>query len=431
MHAGATLYHIAHQPEWDESLSSPRASYLPGSATDGGFIHCCFWDQLSSVAKRYFRERTDAVVAEVDAGRLASLVRLESPPGEAERFPHLYGAIPRSAVTGELELRWLSGGEPEIVRWPNAEPSALELVRAEMESLELLTLLNLQLREDEGYQELMDRLEVRRRMAAFITGHGGHQVFCLVVADGSRDADRRIVGYATVNTDRTPLYLRQLFILRGLRGRGFGSRAVELLRTQFRGEPMEVEALSRNARTVSFWRQQGFDERYVGLRWPGRIKPSRAADGSAGVTMQVITGTTTDRSVHHANAFILDRLKAYNAGHSEHFRRLRRDGAVREIVVMLTEADQWVGGVRGSVYWDWLDIRYVWIDERIRGQGHGSAMLAELERLAQEDGARRARLSTFSFQAKDFYLRRGYEIVGELTDFPPGESLYWMRKELA
>ncbi len=429
MHAGATLYHIAHEPEWD-CLRSPGASYLPDSASAEGFIHCCYWDQLSSVAKRYFRDRTDVVVAEMDAERLGASVRMERAPRAAESYPHVYGAIPVSAATGELELRWLSGGEPQIVRWPNADPSALELVRAEMENLELLTLLNLQLREDEGYQELMDRREVRRRMAAFITGHGGHQVYCLVAPDGPRDADRRIVGYATVNTDRTPLCLRQLFVLRGMRGRGFGSRAVELLRTEFHGEPMEVEALSRNARAVSFWRQQGFDERYVGLRWPGTIRRSDAADGAAGVTMQVITGTTTDRSVHHANAFILDRLKSYNARHSEHLRRIHRLGAVREIVVMLTEADQWIGGVRGSVYWDWLDIRYFWIDERLRGQGHGSAMLAELERLAREDGARRARLSTFSFQAKDFYLRHGYGIVGELTDFPPGESLYWMRKEL-
>ncbi len=430
MHAGATLYHIAHEPEWGDRRKAACTEYYPDSATEEGFIHCCFWNQLRGVAERYFRDRTDVVVAEIDADRLGSPVRLESAPGATESYPHVYGAIPRSAVTGELELRWRPGGEPELLRWPDVDPSAVKLVRAETENLELLTLLNLQLREDEGYQELMGRREVRRRMATFIDGHDGHQVFCLVAPDGPSNGGERIAGYAVVNTDRTPLRLRQLFVLRGLRGRGFGTRAAELLRTEFRGEPMEVETLSRNERAVSFWRQQGFDERYVGLRWPGRIRPSRAAGGTSGVTMQVITGNAADRSVHHANAFILDRLKSYNSARSEHFQRIRRHGAVREIVVMLTEEDQWIGGVRGSVYWNWLDIRYFWIDERLRGQGHGSAMLAELERLAKENDARRVRLSTFSFQARDFYLSRGYEIVGELTDFPPGESLVWMRKEL-
>ena len=39
-------------------------------------------------------------------------------------------------------------------------------------------------------------------------------------------------------------------------------------------------------------------------------------------------------------------------------------------------------------------------------------------------------LSTFSFQARDFYQRHGYRVVGQLDDYPPGETFYWMRKEL-
>jgi hypothetical protein len=39
-------------------------------------------------------------------------------------------------------------------------------------------------------------------------------------------------------------------------------------------------------------------------------------------------------------------------------------------------------------------------------------------------------LSTFSFQARPFYERFGYEVFGELPDYPEGHSLYFMKKML-
>jgi hypothetical protein len=45
-------------------------------------------------------------------------------------------------------------------------------------------------------------------------------------------------------------------------------------------------------------------------------------------------------------------------------------------------------------------------------------------------GARNAYLDTFSFQAPDFYQRHGYRVFGELVDFPPGHTRYYMTKQL-
>ena len=45
-------------------------------------------------------------------------------------------------------------------------------------------------------------------------------------------------------------------------------------------------------------------------------------------------------------------------------------------------------------------------------------------------GCTRVFLQTYSFQAKDFYQKLGYQVVGQLDDYPPGQSFYWMRKEL-
>jgi hypothetical protein len=40
------------------------------------------------------------------------------------------------------------------------------------------------------------------------------------------------------------------------------------------------------------------------------------------------------------------------------------------------------------------------------------------------------KLETFSFQARGFYEKCGYKVVGQLDDCPPGQRFYWMYKAL-
>lgn len=89
-----------------------------------------------------------------------------------------------------------------------------------------------------------------------------------------------------------------------------------------------------------------------------------------------------------------------------------------------------VGGVIGVVYWDWFSLDLMWMEEEHRGQGYGRRLLALAEEEARKRGARHAHLDTFSFQAPGFYEKHGYEVFGELPDFPAGHQRYYMRKEL-
>ena len=89
-----------------------------------------------------------------------------------------------------------------------------------------------------------------------------------------------------------------------------------------------------------------------------------------------------------------------------------------------------VGGILGEIYWDWLYIDLLWVEEELRGRGHGHRLLARAEGEARQCGAKSAYLDTFSFQAPDFYKQHGYQIFGELRDFPPGHQRYFLTKQL-
>ena len=92
--------------------------------------------------------------------------------------------------------------------------------------------------------------------------------------------------------------------------------------------------------------------------------------------------------------------------------------------------DAVVGGVIGSTHWDWLYINLMWIREDLRGQGYGEQLLALAEEEGRKRGAKSAYLDTFSFQAPGFYKKYGYQVFGELADFPEGHQRYYLKKDL-
>jgi GNAT superfamily N-acetyltransferase len=103
----------------------------------------------------------------------------------------------------------------------------------------------------------------------------------------------------------------------------------------------------------------------------------------------------------------------------------------RRLCFTLRDPDQEiVGGVIGSTYWDWFYVDLLWVREDLRGLGHGHRLLAAAEEEARQRGATNVYLDTFSFQAPDFYQQHGYHVFGELPEFPPGHTRYFMTKAL-
>ena len=90
-----------------------------------------------------------------------------------------------------------------------------------------------------------------------------------------------------------------------------------------------------------------------------------------------------------------------------------------------------VGGVHGNYgSFGWMYIDTLWVSEQLRGVGYGTRMMDIIEGVGIENGAANAYLNTFSFQAPEFYKKRGYTVFAELEDFPIGHSRIFMRKRL-
>lgn len=86
------------------------------------------------------------------------------------------------------------------------------------------------------------------------------------------------------------------------------------------------------------------------------------------------------------------------------------------------------GGLLGYVWGEWLHITDLWMADDCRRRGLGSQLLERAEQQASRVGARGAFLSTFDFQAPEFYTNHGYEIYGALTGYPPGHTEFHLRK---
>lgn len=125
------------------------------------------------------------------------------------------------------------------------------------EHLELLAILNKQLIEDEQHDNPMNVEQLRIRMDGFLTG--GYQAYLFKAND-------RIKGYALVDHQKQPLYLRQFFICRDCRREGLGRMAFAKLLETLNTDSIEIDVLHLNQRGVAFWKSLGFVERSIRMR---------------------------------------------------------------------------------------------------------------------------------------------------------------------
>jgi GNAT superfamily N-acetyltransferase len=123
--------------------------------------------------------------------------------------------------------------------------------------------------------------------------------------------------------------------------------------------------------------------------------------------------------------FIREALALYNVA-------VTQDAYYSPLAIFLRdERGAILGGALGDIWGGWLDLTFLWVAEPLRGRGYGRQLLEAAEEEARTQGCRGVHLSTHSFQARPFYEKLGYEIVGEIPDHPAGHSLFFLKKVLA
>lgn len=138
-------------------------------------------------------------------------------------------------------------------------------------------------------------------------------------------------------------------------------------------------------------------------------------------------------------ALVKENLRETNSRRSPVMRALRGTAADSEVPVETYALEDspghsgevLAGGLVGHAWAHWLHIDLLWVDERHRGSGLGSRLVAEAERLAREQhGCTGSRVETFDFQAPGFYRKAGYTLVGTVEDYPPGSTDHLLVKKL-
>ena len=131
----------------------------------------------------------------------------------------------------------------------------------------------------------------------------------------------------------------------------------------------------------------------------------------------------TDTPGKQDEAFVIAQTRAYNSAFTE-------DDHKRLCVFARDEAGNIIGGLTGRTYWRYLDIAFLWVDEKYRGEGYATELMKAAEAEARERGCERVFLDTLSFQALGFYLKLGYTEFGRLPGFSGKYDRHYLHKRL-
>jgi uncharacterized protein (DUF952 family) len=96
------IYHIAEVRDFERAAR--LGEYVPDQFATDGFIHCAYAHQLKGVAESKFRGKKGLVLFQIDRCRVPSAIVDENLLGGEVLFPHIYGALPMSAIMSVREV---------------------------------------------------------------------------------------------------------------------------------------------------------------------------------------------------------------------------------------------------------------------------------------------------------------------------------------
>ena len=94
------------------------------------------------------------------------------------------------------------------------------------------------------------------------------------------------------------------------------------------------------------------------------------------------------------------------------------------------DAGEIIGAITGRAYYNEVHIGDLIVDENCRGQDIGTNLVSAVEKEYKNKGFAKFTLTTFGFQAPEFYKKHGYKIISELDDIPLGNKKFHLIKNL-
>lgn len=104
---------------------------------------------------------------------------------------------------------------------------------------------------------------------------------------------------------------------------------------------------------------------------------------------------------------------------------------VQQLSVLARDsAGQITGGAIGRTWGKCCELQQLWVSTEARSLGMGTGLMDRFEHEALQRGCLLVYLDTFSFQARPFYEKRGFQVALETHGFTNGIVKYTMHKRL-
>ena len=131
--------------------------------------------------------------------------------------------------------------------------------------------------------------------------------------------------------------------------------------------------------------------------------------------------TFSDKASNEDDTFVIEQLKKHNG-------ELSNRDSERVSLYFRNETNEIVAGLLGKSQWGGLLIEILWVHEEHRGSSLGSKLIQKCIQIAEDRNCQNIIVETMGFQAKDFYLKQGFEVFGTVENTNPELNCYYMKK---
>ncbi|MBA2651731.1 MAG: GNAT family N-acetyltransferase [Tatlockia sp.] len=114
-----------------------------------------------------------------------------------------------------------------------------------------------------------------------------------------------------------------------------------------------------------------------------------------------------------------------------HYERQMGEPRDRELSVFLkNNLGEIFGGLQAHFDAESVYVEVLWVNETLRKKGYGTQLINAAEQEAIKHGCASSITDTWSFQAEEFYLKNGYERMGEIKNYWYEHSRIFLKKAL-